>query len=205
MYEPSRRRHTGSWPGACGPPTPSPCGAVKSSWPVHMGNARPRLRPTWGVPPKAGAMPSGLRYPWTGLLARAIAPAQTHPLSARCRQARTMAGAVARQPTHLWQTPQHLDPAAGCRNLLGTRPDALPSQPREDPAGTQALGSQLVTSQAVDDRSRPPICPKQKRRDRLIALAARHPDGVLGLVDKTWGSRLAQPTRHAWTAGSARR
>ena len=31
-------------------------------------------------------------------------------------------------------------------------------------------------------------------RDRLIALAARHPDWVLGYQDETWWSRLAQPT-----------
>jgi len=38
-------------------------------------------------------------------------------------------------------------------------------------------------------------------RDRLIRLAARHPDWVLGYQDETWWSRLAQPARHAWVGG----
>ena|SRR5690348_4479645 len=35
-------------------------------------------------------------------------------------------------------------------------------------------------------------------RDRLIGLAARHPDWVVGYVDEVWWSRLAQPAMHAW-------
>src|SRR4051812_5844893 len=35
-------------------------------------------------------------------------------------------------------------------------------------------------------------------RDRLISLAARHPDWVVGYVDEVWWSRLAQPAMHAW-------
>lgn len=31
--------------------------------------------------------------------------------------------------------------------------------------------------------------------------AAQHPDWVLGFVDETWWSRLAQPALHAWTEG----
>src|SRR3954469_8168967 len=34
--------------------------------------------------------------------------------------------------------------------------------------------------------------------DRLISLAARHPDWVAGYVDEVWWSRLAQPAMHAW-------
>ena len=45
---------------------------------------------------------------------------------------------------------------------------------------------------------RPGVCPKKRRRDRLIALARRHPTWVLGFQDETWWSRLAQPARHAW-------
>jgi hypothetical protein len=39
----------------------------------------------------------------------------------------------------------------------------------------------------------------------LIALTARHADWVLGFVDETWWSRLAQPAMHAWTSGSPTR
>src|SRR5215210_8232613 len=35
-------------------------------------------------------------------------------------------------------------------------------------------------------------------RDRLIRLAARHPDWVMGYADEVWWSRLAQPAMHAW-------
>jgi transposase len=40
---------------------------------------------------------------------------------------------------------------------------------------------------------------KKKARDRLIRLAAAHPDGVLGYQDETWWSRLALPAVHTWT------
>jgi hypothetical protein len=38
-----------------------------------------------------------------------------------------------------------------------------------------------------------------------MALATRHPDGGLGVVDETWWSRLAQPAMQAWTAESSMR
>jgi hypothetical protein len=41
-------------------------------------------------------------------------------------------------------------------------------------------------------------------RDRLIAQAARHSDWVLGFQDECWWSRLAQPSRSAWTAAPLR-
>jgi hypothetical protein len=33
-----------------------------------------------------------------------------------------------------------------------------------------------------------------------MQLAAQHPDWVLGFIDETWWSRLAQPSLHTWTA-----
>jgi transposase len=47
----------------------------------------------------------------------------------------------------------------------------------------------------------PRYAEKKARRDRLIALAARHPDWVLGFEDEVWWSRVAQPRMHAWTDG----
>src|SRR5215210_2609486 len=38
----------------------------------------------------------------------------------------------------------------------------------------------------------------KKWRDRLISLATRHPDWVVGYADEVWWSRLAQPAMHAW-------
>jgi transposase len=42
---------------------------------------------------------------------------------------------------------------------------------------------------------------KKAARDRLIRLAAQHPEWVLGFEDEVWWSRVAQPWPHAWTAG----
>ena len=42
---------------------------------------------------------------------------------------------------------------------------------------------------------------RKARRDRLISLAAKHSDWVLGFEDEVWWSRLAQPKMHAWTDG----
>jgi transposase len=39
---------------------------------------------------------------------------------------------------------------------------------------------------------------KKAKRDRLLRLAQRHPDGLLGFEDEVWWSRLAQPTLYAW-------
>jgi transposase len=47
----------------------------------------------------------------------------------------------------------------------------------------------------------PRYAEKKARRDRLIALAGKHPDWVLGFEDEVWWSRLAQPRIHAWTDG----
>jgi DDE superfamily endonuclease len=50
----------------------------------------------------------------------------------------------------------------------------------------------------VDHQSRPGICAKKARRDRLIRLAQRHPDWLLGFEDEVWWSRLAHPALRAW-------
>jgi hypothetical protein len=50
----------------------------------------------------------------------------------------------------------------------------------------------------VDHQPRPGVRPKKRQRDRLIQLAAHHPDWALGFADEVWWSRLAQPHLHAW-------
>ena len=50
----------------------------------------------------------------------------------------------------------------------------------------------------MDHQPRPGICPKKGARDRLIRLAAIHPDWALGLEDESWFSRLACPRIHTW-------
>ena len=44
-----------------------------------------------------------------------------------------------------------------------------------------------------------PAYEEKKRRDRLIQMAANHPDLVLGFEDEVWWSREAQPQMHAWS------
>jgi hypothetical protein len=51
----------------------------------------------------------------------------------------------------------------------------------------------------VDHQSRPGVCPKKRRRDRLIRWALAHPAWALGFGDETWWTRLARPALHAWT------
>ena len=54
----------------------------------------------------------------------------------------------------------------------------------------------------MDHQPGPGVRAEKKARDRLIRLAAAHPDWVLGFQDETWWSRLALPAIHAW-AGEA--
>src|SRR5947199_7244281 len=44
----------------------------------------------------------------------------------------------------------------------------------------------------------PEYARKKARRDRLIRLAQRHPDWLLGFEDEVWWSRLAHPALHTW-------
>jgi hypothetical protein len=51
----------------------------------------------------------------------------------------------------------------------------------------------------VDHQSRPGVPPKKSWRDRLIRLAQRHPEWLLGFEDEVWWSRLAFPVLRTWT------
>jgi hypothetical protein len=47
---------------------------------------------------------------------------------------------------------------------------------------------------------------EKSARDRLIAVAERHPEYALGYQDAVWWSRVTQPHLHAWAeAGEAMR
>jgi hypothetical protein len=56
----------------------------------------------------------------------------------------------------------------------------------------------LEAGQDLDHQPRPGVPAKKGARDRLIRLAERHPDWVLGFQDEVWWSRLARPGLHAW-------
>jgi DDE superfamily endonuclease len=59
----------------------------------------------------------------------------------------------------------------------------------------------MEAGQTLDHQSRPGVRQEKKQRDRLIRLAAIHPEWVLGFGDEVWWSRLAQPAMHTWTPG----
>ena len=76
--------------------------------------------------------------------------------------------------------------------------DAAPAHRRGRPPGPPAPGRLLEAGQALDHLPRPGLRAKKNARDRLMRLAASHPDWVLGFQDETWWSRLALPSLHAW-------
>jgi DDE superfamily endonuclease len=57
----------------------------------------------------------------------------------------------------------------------------------------------LAARETLEHESGSALHAKKKWRDRLIALARGHPDGVVGFQDAVWWSRLAQPYLHIWT------
>jgi hypothetical protein len=57
----------------------------------------------------------------------------------------------------------------------------------------------------VDHQPRPGVPAEKGARDRLIRLAERAPDWVLGFQDEVWWSRLARPAMHAWSDGESLR
>jgi len=57
----------------------------------------------------------------------------------------------------------------------------------------------VEAGQALDHQPRPGVRPKKRRRDRLIRLAATHPDWTLGFADEVWWTRVRQPSLHSWT------
>jgi DDE superfamily endonuclease len=50
----------------------------------------------------------------------------------------------------------------------------------------------------MDHQPRSRLCSKKGARDRLIRLAATHPQWALSFEDETWWSRLARPQMHTW-------
>ncbi len=50
----------------------------------------------------------------------------------------------------------------------------------------------------MDNEPRPGVPAEKRSRDRLIRLAAAHPEWALGFQDETWWSRYEQPSMHTW-------
>src|SRR5579863_43540 len=119
-------------------------------------------------------------------------------LQRRCLRAAP--GAAASQPARLRRGDEPLDAGPPCRRQLRGGADQRAGQRRDRAGDPGAAGHPLEAGQALDHQSRSGVCPKKSRRDRLIRLAARQPDWVLGFEDEVWWSRVSQPSAHAWTA-----
>jgi DDE superfamily endonuclease len=91
-----------------------------------------------------------------------------------------------------------VDLGPGRRGELRAGADRGARQRRDDPDDAQAAGRRLEAGQALAHQPGPGVCPEKGARDRLIRLAAGHPEWALGFEDETWWSRLAQPALHAW-------
>jgi hypothetical protein len=143
-----------------------------------------------------------LPHPWASRVLGPIAASPAPTCRARGWQERAVARPAARTAPGLWQTPPSLDAAYSGRRLWGAGSDPVPGQPRDDPPSAPAAGREWAAGQAPDHQPRSPVRGPQKPRHGLIRLAAQHADGVLGFVDATWWSRLAQPALPRWTAGT---
>jgi hypothetical protein len=104
--------------------------------------------------PERAPCHSCLAHPRASLVTRPIPPSQAHPRRARRR---AVAGGAARTAPRLGQSPPHVDPAWGRGGLLGTGPDALPGQHRDDSPSAQAGGRELAARQALDHQPRSPV------------------------------------------------
>jgi transposase len=56
----------------------------------------------------------------------------------------------------------------------------------------------VEAGQDLDHQPGSGVCAEKSARDRLIRLAAEHPDWALGFEDETWWSRLALPALRGW-------
>ena len=140
------------------------------------------------TPPSLQSAGAGGVAAW--LLTSAPAAATGLPGRARravARAACTAARATSAMPTSLWT----LELAAEVSFAQGLTDHA--GHGRSDPDDAAAAGHRLEARQALDHQPRSGVCPKKRRRDRLIALAAAQPDWALGFADEVWWSRLAQP------------
>ena len=59
----------------------------------------------------------------------------------------------------------------------------------------------MATGAGVDPQPGSRVYPKKKACERLIRVAEKRSDWVLGYLDEVWGSRLARPALHSWAGG----
>ena len=179
------------------------CAAARDCWPVPRGSRLPRLHVTSAAPIKPYATPC---TPSTSGARRAPAPlvATAHDVNHLRRWGlRLPPGTVAPESTDVRQAHQPVDPCAGRRGQFRPGAHAAAGQRYNPSAGPPPAGSGVEARQALDYQSRSRVCPKTKRRDRLIQRAMAQPTWGLGFGDEVWWSRLAPPNQHGWTEAEA--
>src|SRR5439155_13302080 len=160
----------------------------------HHDCARPALhrsdRPQRAacLPP---ARPRGVAAP--------LVPTALHLDHLRCWGLRIPPGAVAPESTDVRPAHEPVDARVGRRGQFRPGPHTAPGQRRSHSCGPPPVGRVMETRQTLDHQPRSGLCPKKKRRDRLIQRARTQPTWALGFGDEVWWSRLAQPDQHCWT------
>ena len=112
---------------------------------------------------------------------------------------RVPAGAVTPEPTDMRQANEPVDPRAGRRGQFRPRAHPPARQRRSHSGGPPPLAGVVEAGETLDHESHSGVCPKKKRRDRLIQRTMAQPPWALGFGDEVWWSRLAQPNPHGWT------
>src|SRR5262249_48690379 len=142
----------------------------------------------------------GARFqpPGRGVSAARVLPAPDHPRALTERGGHAAPAFIAPESTGLWPSHQSVDLGASRRGEFCPRSHRPAGQPRSDPHGFTPLRGELATGQALAYQSRADLGPQKKARDRLIRIAASHPEWAVGFEAEPWGSRLAQPALPAW-------
>ena len=197
LYARSRRTSGPPWRPVSGLRPPLPYAAARSSSPVPRASRRPRLPATCAAPTRPCATPF---MPSTSAVSRRCS--RTRRDRTRRRPSSTLGACEALRallhqsprtfgkPTSRWT----LALAAEVSFAQGLTPRLVSDETIR--VALRRLRRVLEAGQTLDHQSRSGLCPKKKRRDRLIQRAMTQPTWALGFGDEVWWSRLAQPNQH---------
>ena len=181
----------------------SPSAVPRSSWPAPTANGPPRSPRGSAAPSAPSATPStpSRRRGRAAWPRRSAGPKDARPILDEAK-ADPLKGILHQSPRRFGKARSTwtLDLLADVAFEQGLTPRRLSHEAVRQ--AVKRLGSgwkrakQWITSPD-------PAYARKKVGDRLIRLAASHPDWVLGYQDETWWSRLALPAMHAW-AGRGR-
>src|SRR5918995_5962968 len=130
-----------------------------------------------------------------------IAPPAHRSSGLRCGGSRGFAGDASSGSPWIRQGYEPVDVGSRCLSELRGGLDDAASERGDHPGHSGAPRSALGVGQAVDNQPRPRVRKKKASfaSDRLIRLAATHPEWAVGFLEETWFSRLARPSLHSWS------